>query len=76
MDPLSALLFLVIGFCLFGLYRRFTSNDKQLYRLVSDAESEKGTRRRINSDIENRLRSLEGKPQLPHDDQTKEQGNG
>lgn len=33
--------------------------DAQLGRLVSDAESEKGTRKRVNDDIERRLRALE-----------------
>lgn len=35
--------------------------DSQFGRLVSDAESEKGTRKRIHDDFERRLRTLEHK---------------
>ena len=33
--------------------------DKQIERLVSDAESEKDTRRRVNEGISNQLREIE-----------------
>lgn len=36
--------------------------DRQVYRLVSDRESEKGTMARIHSDFERRLRLLERRP--------------
>lgn len=38
---------------------KLTNLDKQVYRLVSDRESEKGTMARIHSDFEARLRLLE-----------------
>lgn len=38
---------------------KLVAHEKQIYRLVSDAESEKGTRNRIHSDFETRLRALE-----------------
>lgn len=34
-------------------------HERQLYRLVSDRESEKGTIARVHSDFETRLRKLE-----------------
>lgn len=79
MDPLSLIItaLIVLGFCVAGLFARhhlnsakLTAHDLQIKRLVADAESEKGTRRRINHDLENRLRLLEGRPSLPplHDD--------
>lgn len=35
--------------------------DTQMKRIVSDIESEKGTRKRVNEDFERRLRALEMK---------------
>lgn len=42
-----------------GLKMKSAGYDAQLGRLVSDAESEKETRKRTNSTIEERLRNLE-----------------
>lgn len=44
-----------------GLKLKGAAHDSQLGRLVSDAESEKGTRKRIHDDFERRLRTLEHK---------------
>lgn len=40
-------------------------HDTQIGRIVSDIESEKGTRKRTNSDIETRLRVLERHHEKP-----------
>lgn len=42
-----------------GLKMKSAGYDAQLGRLVSDAESEKETRKRTNSTIDERLRNLE-----------------
>lgn len=44
---------------LVGLEITLTRHDQQIGRITSDAESEKGTRKRRNDDIEARLRMLE-----------------
>lgn len=41
------------------IIKQLIVHEKQLFRLVSNAKSEKGTRARINADIETRLRNLE-----------------
>lgn len=38
---------------------RLVDHEKQLFRLVSDRESEKGTIARVHNDFEKRLRELE-----------------
>lgn len=42
-----------------GLKVTLSQHDQQIKRCVSDQESEKGTRKRMNHDIEQRLRVLE-----------------
>lgn len=42
-----------------GLKMKSAGYDAQINRLVSDADSEKGTRKRANADIDARLRNLE-----------------
>jgi Zn-dependent M16 (insulinase) family peptidase len=42
-----------------GLSNRITAVETQLGRIISDIESEKGTRLRIHHDFETRLRFLE-----------------
>lgn len=44
---------------LIGLEMVLTRHDSQIGRIVSDAESEKGTKTRINLDFERRIRRLE-----------------
>lgn len=44
-----------------GLKVKLAGYDAQMGRLVSDAESEKGTRKRIHEDFERRLRAVEVK---------------
>ncbi len=59
MDPLSAILFLIVGYALVSLWSRLSDHAKQLFRLVSDRESEKETIARVHSDMEHRIRHLE-----------------
>lgn len=42
-----------------GLKVTLSQHDQQIKRVVSDQESEKGTRKRSNDDFEGRLRVLE-----------------
>lgn len=74
MDPLSAILFFIIGICLVSLWSKlaFLSSTcatlrAQMGRFISDIESEKETRRRTNSAFNNRLRMLEGQQPIPDD---------
>lgn len=43
----------------FFILKKLMDHEKQLYRLVSDRESEKRTIASVHSDIESRLRTLE-----------------
>lgn len=50
----------VIGLTLTAwILATLVKHEKQLYRLVSDRESEKGTLARVHSDFELRIRALE-----------------
>lgn len=42
-----------------GLKMKTAGYDAQINRLVSDADSEKGTRKRLHDDFEKRLRAVE-----------------
>lgn len=55
---ISILLSSVIGLQCW-IIKQLITHEKQLYRLVSNAESEKGARARVHSDFETRLRKLE-----------------
>lgn len=75
MDPLSAILFFIIGVCLVSLWSKIATNSSniaalksQMGRFISDIESEKETRRRANSTFNNRLRMLEGLKPISNDD--------
>lgn len=77
MDPLSAIVFFIFGATFVRFWSLISAHEKQIYRLVSDRESEKGTLARVHRDYENRLRSLERRaPHLPDDSQENQQGNG
>lgn len=46
---------------LIALKIKLAKYETQLLRIVSDIESEKGTRRRLHEDFENRIRALESR---------------
>ena len=75
MDLLSAILFFVLFATTIRFWLLWSNHEKQIYRLVSNAESEKGTAIRRNRDFENRLRSLERRTPLKDDDQEDQQAN-
>lgn len=74
MDPLSVILFLLCFGFLLSIWRQQVNSTlvqqrhaDQLARIVSDMESEKDTRRRSNSHINQQLSAL-GRMPLPADD--------
>jgi hypothetical protein len=62
-EGLVIAIFSVLSTVMIGLQSwiltKIVAHEKQLYRLVSDAESEKDTRRRAAEALEKRLRTLE-----------------
>lgn len=66
MEGWQLALILFIGSVIIGLLSwvliKLTEHDKQLYRLVSDRESEKRSVASVHSDHEARIRALERKP--------------
>lgn len=73
MSPESLICFIIVGLCLVALWRQLVhlatelaSLRTQMNRFISDIDSEKGTRRRINSELNDRIRALEKLPPL-HD---------
>lgn len=75
MDPTTFIFFVLTALALIGLWSRhwsLTSRvsriEVQIARFISDIESEKGTRRRTNHDLVNRIRVLEGQKPIPNYD--------
>lgn len=62
-EALSVAIFSVFSTVMIGLQAwiltKIVAHESQIYRLVSDAESEKETRARRNEDTEKRIRALE-----------------
>lgn len=62
-DSLMVAIFSTLSTVMIGLQAwiltKIVAHEKQIYRLVSDAESEKDTRRRASDAMEKRIRTLE-----------------
>ena len=79
MDATTFIFIVILGMSIVACWK-YTSNlaikvaelKAQMGRFISDIESEKGTRRRTNHDLTNRIRILEGQKPLPPYDDTKD----